>query len=33
MLTRTKLQMDSTFEDDLDADSLDVFQIVTSYRG
>ena len=30
MLTRNKITMDSTFKDDLDADSLDVFQIVTA---
>ena len=30
MLTRDKITMDSTFKDDLDADSLDVFQIITA---
>ena len=30
MFDEDKITMDSTFKDDLDADSLDVFQIVTA---
>ena len=33
MLTRTKFTMDSTFKDDLDADSLECIPDCYSYRG